>query len=73
MPRYERKSLRAETRRQLQREGVNTGICTAAEADETAAFIDELSDRELSGELTPDQARRKLIEFSLAQVRKRAN
>jgi hypothetical protein len=73
MARFERKSLRAETRREIQRMAVEPGICTPAEADEAATFMDQLADREMSGELTPAEAKQKLVAFSLAQLRKRAN
>jgi hypothetical protein len=69
----QRKSLRAQTRAELQQLILKEGIYTLSEADETASFMDELADREMSGDITPEQAMQQLVEFGLAQLRKRAN
>jgi len=47
------------------------GRMSEGEAREAMAFFDQLADRELRGEITAEQALDAVIEFGLAQVRRR--
>ena len=47
------------------------GRMTEREAAEAIAFFDELSEKEVRGEITPEQALDQTIEFGLGQLRRR--
>lgn len=52
---------------------VASGKISEAEAYETEAFFESLAERELAGELTPDQAIDEVVEFGVGQLRRRAS
>lgn len=60
-----------EIRRKLD-ELISGGDCSVAEADEAFTFFDELSDSELRGEVTAQEAIERLVEFAALQLARRA-
>ncbi len=52
-------------------QAIAAGNVSRDEADEAMRFMDELAERELRGEVTPEEALGLLVTFSLAQVAKR--
>lgn len=50
---------------------VARGRLSAAEAEEAITFFDRTAEKELRGELTPEEAIRLVVEFGLGQLRRR--
>lgn len=59
-----------DLRRQLD-EMVERGETSPGEADEAHAFFDELSDRQIRGEVTEAEALRRVVEFAALQLARR--